>query len=171
MAVAPVFYSSRELLLQALRLDKSCPGAKQELLDQIIMAVRSRIFSCFGTARIAEIKSVLSTEDPITEDQYRRSTAETMEFRMASKEAYLFLSATLIDGGAANLAEWGSEAPYLVASPEQRLHLTDRLEKEIQQNIEALGGCGSQSLEPTRVLAVSTNNPHRPLVGRSWRDF
>lgn len=172
MAVNPVFYESREALLQTMRLDKNCPGStKEELLDQILMSVRARIYSCFGADRIGQIKSVPHTDDPNTDAQYTRSIAETMEFKMASKEAYLLLSAVFIDGGQADLAGWGTDAPYLVASTEQRLQLTDRLEVEIQKHIEALGGCQSKSLEIDRINIATTSNPYRPAVGRSFRDF
>lgn len=172
MAVNPIFYDSRETLLQALRLDKSCPGSSQEeLLDQILLSVRARIFSCFGADRIAAIKSVPHTDDPVSDAEYKRTTAESMEFQMASKQAYLLLSAVFVDGGGAGLASWGDEAPYLVASTDQRLQLTDRLEVEIQQSISALGGCQSEALETPRIAIASTSNPCRPPVGRNFRDF
>lgn len=164
----PLFYSNRTDMMAALRLSKVCPNSDiDQILDQFLLSVRAKLWSCFGADRITTINATAFTEDPTTEAQYTRAIAADLEFKMVLQQAVLFLNTAFSDGGRAALGRFDAITPYLQAGVDARADLSDRIGVQVDELLGALGGCISAAdIEPSVATGV-TENPDRPTPGAS----
>lgn len=173
MAVAPIFYDTRQSLLRSMRLGELPSGESgQYIIDRAMQLAQVKIDEALGSSRIAALLVTPYVETPTigASAEFERLRAQLLEATAVHLHITDLLTQMSMDGNAGGMQFFESEAPFRLSDPESRSEQRDLLTKQFQQLIDDL--TSSDASDGVRGEAVGGGCPSdasmpAPLIGGS----
>lgn len=171
--VRPTFLRNLTELRAALRLSgMPTDGDGQALLSQAVLSVRAGFYRRLQQPRIDEIKSWAVTTQPSSDQEYLRQLANITEVLWVRKELMRTMP-TLFQDSAPVQQTWNDEAIFRSRRRHELQEELNRLDADIENNLEMLGG-GETAGNETSVLQGSTiedDDPDDLPGGSVWDEL
>lgn len=157
----PLFVVDLDTLKQKLRLTGIVADSDADLVFQeALLTVRRGFYDRLGLTAIATIEAITFTEDPDTDDEYRRLLANVVEVKWVRLQCLKTMPVVFMDGSGDTLEQWNKEAAFRQGPmPEKEWK---RLEQDLEDALVLLAG-GKQN----STWGFSTIEPYcrTPTVG------
>jgi hypothetical protein len=148
----PLFHPSKPYLLKALKLSKvSSRNDTTSQIDEAISVSRQRLFSSLGSANVTTLLSYPYNTTPVTQEEYARATACSVEIKMVRLELLRVMPTLFMDGTSA-VQQWQEDAAFRESSYLQIRDEIRRLENDIQQGLAFLVS-GIQTIGDAEVIS------------------
>lgn len=153
MAVLPIFYPTRDAILESVRMPEVCAASgAQPLIDRALLKVRTGIYSRLGETRVTDIASRLYTENPVSADEIERAQAQLIECEWLQAELLGLLTHLISEGGAGGLDQYQDEDPFRLSSQEERDARIEALMESVYSMLDDLGA--SDLVQPSRFALI-----------------
>lgn len=137
-AVQPLFVPDKVELRKALRLSQVADeNDAVHQIDEAIRASRVKIFQALGQTKVTEILALPYVQRPLTQADYMRMLASTVETKMVRAELMRVMPLMFMDG-ANTVQAWQQEAAFREGSFLQTRDELRRLETDIQEGLTML---------------------------------
>lgn len=145
-------------LKAALRLSGASATDASAIIDMAVKTVRVKFYQELGNSRVAAIVAMPHSDNPSTDDEVMRGTAEACETLWVKYRLLQDLPTVFMDGSASVQQQWNEEGLLRDASPANMAVFSDKIYKEVQAMLDYLrgdeteteGGITASSLGPVR---------------------
>jgi hypothetical protein len=138
VAVEPLFAASMAALKTALRVSAATNAGAVATIDQAVKDARLTFYRKLGASRITTIKATNDIDAPTTDAEITRSLATSVELRLVRVLLIRRLSTMFVDASGHRQLKWNEEAGFLASNPVPTTAELDRLEAEIDADMQAL---------------------------------
>lgn len=137
-SVQPLFVPNKTELRKSLRLSQVADeNDATHQIDEAIRASRVKIFQALGQTKVEEILALPYVQRPLTQSDYMRVLAATVETKMVRAELMRVMPLMFMDG-ANTVQTWNQEAAFREGSFLQTRDELRRLEADIQEGLTIL---------------------------------
>jgi hypothetical protein len=166
MATAPLFVADVATLKSKLRLS-GVPSASDadDIINEAILIARTGFYRELGSATVGQIVATAFVEDPESEAEIRRATANLLEVKWVRMELMRLLPMLFVDGSANQQQVYHDEAAFREATQMQLDDERRRLANDIELGLELLRGSSDPGSDQKQLLVDSvtpTKAPQRP---------
>lgn len=164
MAVDPVFGDNRTDVLKKLRMSSDIEDASNDVIDEVLLQVRTAIYKHLGADRVAEIKAYAYSESASTENEITRLMAAQTE--LYGLKAKLLRDAPVFFLEAKNDAQEAWNDDDLLRNAMGDEEAIAYYEGLFLRGLEALE-TGDEVSSPDRAIAFSPSHDAEKTIGRS----
>lgn len=161
MAIEPVFNTTVDSIRQRLKLSGATQSDTITAIEQAVREVRVGLYEELGSARVDEILTFSSTDNPTTNEELVRARAEQTEVAWVKLILVRELPVIFMDSSGNTSQIWNEESLTRDASSADLNELAKVLESRVHKGLEDLVG----SFEPGQGavdLIGPSSTPPRP---------
>lgn len=166
--IAPLFVADADSLRASLRLSAltTSPSDAAVLVDDAIREVRLGFLRRLGLSRTAALVALVydpTAGAPTTEDEILRECANLTEILWVKKLLLTRLPTLFRDSAGESRLDFNTEALTRESPAQQQQVELDRLDSQIEENLELLAGDSEAQNESNwKVSTIGPTNPFRP---------
>lgn len=164
MAVAPLFVSSMTELKKRLRLTGVPAGVDaNSIIDDATLNARVLFNRMLGVTRVAALVAFSSVDNPATENEVMRATANLCEVRMVQRELARTLRMFFADGSGVAEQAWNQEGFLRDMAGVGADAFLARLDQQIANDLDYLAGATAGDEVTIQATAFEPDDaPPRP---------
>ena len=163
MAISPLFVSDLDLLKSKLRLSGAQEGDATEVIEQAVRDARYFLYDQLGSSLVEELVAIPSSDTPSTENELRRTLAESTETLIVRVELMRVLPTLFLDSAGSAHKAWNEEGITRDSGRGDVRRYIKETTSRIRSNIAKLTGSESSGEVQGGVLEPSDDQLLRPF--------
>lgn len=161
MAVVPLFVENIDTLRSAVKMSGSTQVDTETAINRAIQNTRVAIYQALGSTKVATILSYTYNENPSTDNELTRVTANNLEVNMVKLLLVRELPMLFMDSSSNVDQVWNEEGLLRNSSQTQTRELIEFLQSEIDEALSVLSS--GEEIGNVQAFNVGpTTTPDRP---------